>query len=158
MSRLPIATYTILHSYEPPRALGNDPTTSADLEAGIYGGTFVNDTALYSDFVTAMIKGGTNGFATKGGDATQGQLRKYFDGPRPNGYQPMTKTGGIILGVGGDNMARAQAHASGNDAADVGVPGLSIGTFYEGLLTVGYSTDAADDAVQADIVAAGYGK
>ena len=28
---------------------------------------------------------------------------------RSNGYQPMTKTGGIILGVGGDNMARASA-------------------------------------------------
>ena len=29
---------------------------------------------------------------------------------------------------------------------------------YEGVLTKGYSTDAADDAVQANIVAAGFGK
>ena len=43
------------------------------------------------------------------------------------------------------------------ELAEVGVPGLSIGTFYEGLMTVGYSSDAADDEVQADIVAAGYG-
>jgi hypothetical protein len=32
----------------------------------------------------------------------------------------------------------------------------AIGTFFEGVLTVGYSTDAADDAVQANIVAASY--
>ena len=35
---------------------------------------------------------------------------------------------------------------------------LGTGTFYEGVLTKGYSTDAADDAVQANIVAAGFGK
>jgi hypothetical protein len=46
----------------------------------------------------------------------------------------------IILGIGGDNSNSA------------------IGTFYEGVITSGYSTDAADDAVQANIVAAGYGK
>ena len=38
------------------------------------------------------------------------------------------------------------------------IPGMSIGTFYEGLMTVGYTTDAADDAVQADIVAAKFGQ
>jgi hypothetical protein len=101
-----------------------------------------------------MIKGNTNSFATKGGDASKGNLTKYFDGPRPNGYTPMHKTGAIILGVGGDNLARNQAKSN---ADRVDVPGLSIGTFYEGLLTVGYTADAADDAVQADIVAAGYG-
>jgi hypothetical protein len=30
--------------------------------------------------------------------------------------------------------------------------------FYEGVLTVGYTTDASDAAVQANIVAAGYGR
>ena len=34
----------------------------------------------------------------------------------------------------------------------------AIGTFYEGVITKGYTTDAADDAVQKNIVAAGYGK
>ena len=48
--------------------------------------------------------------------------------------------GAIILGIGGDNSDTA------------------VGTFYEGLITAGFTTDAADDAVQADIVAAGYGK
>jgi hypothetical protein len=51
----------------------------------------------------------------------------------------MKKQGAIILGIGGDNSAQ------------------SVGTFYEGAITLGYSTDAADDAVQADIVAARYG-
>ena len=46
----------------------------------------------------------------------------------------------IILGIGGDN----------SDSA--------IGTFYEGVMIKGFSTDEADDAVMANVVAAGYGK
>ena len=38
-------------------------------------------------FVTAMVKGGANGFALKGGDATQGKLTTMWDGPRPQGSQ-----------------------------------------------------------------------
>ena len=133
---------------------GKGPWIGADLENGIYGGPFVDEPALRSPFVTAMIKGGTDGFATKGGDATAGRLKTFYDGPRPKGYQPMRKTGAIILGVGGDN-AGARPRPAG---PTVGVPGLSVGTFYEGILTVGYTTNSADDAVQADIVAAGYGK
>ena len=48
--------------------------------------------------------------------------------------------GAIILGIGGDN----------SDGA--------VGTFYEGAMLKGYTTDATDDAMQANIVAAGYGK
>ena len=51
----------------------------------------------------------------------------------------MKKPGGLILGLGGDTS-----------------PG-GVGTFYEGVVTKGYSTDAADAAVQANIVAARYG-
>ena len=47
----------------------------------------------------------------------------------------MRKQGSIILGIGGDN----------SDSA--------IGTFMEGCITIGYSTDAADDAVQANATA-----
>ena len=86
----------------------------------------MDDPALRSAFVTAMIKGGTDGFAIKGGDATAGTLTTFFDGPRPHGYQPMHKTGAIILGVGGDNLK-----------VGAGVPGLSVGTFYEGVMTAG---------------------
>ena len=137
---------------------GRGPWVGADMENGIYGGEYADDPALRSPFVTAMIKGGTDSFATKGGDATKGLLRKYYDGSRPKGYQPMHKTGAIILGVGGDNAGASGVLPVGGAAPSVGVPGLSVGTFYEGVLTVGYTSDEADDAVQAEIVAAGYGK
>ena len=52
----------------------------------------------------------------------------------------MRKQGAIILGTGGDDSCSA------------------IGSFFEGFITQGYTTDAADDAVQANIVAAGYGQ
>jgi len=88
-----------------------------------------------------MVKGDSNDhWSIKGGNAQAGKLRKMFDGKRPPGYHPMRKQGAILLGIGGDN----------SDGA--------TGTFYEGVMTKGYSTDAADDAVQADIVRAGYGR
>jgi hypothetical protein len=77
---------------------------------------------------------------TQAGDATKGGLTTMYDGPRPGGYQPMKKQGAIVLGIGGDNSNRA------------------IGTFYEGVITSGDTTDAADDAVQANIVSVGYGQ
>jgi hypothetical protein len=117
----------------------------ADLENGLWAcadpGINSNDTGYGSvEYVTAMVKGGSNGFGLKGGDATQGSLTTLYSGPRPNGYQPMQKQGSVLLGIGGDN----------SDGA--------VGTFFEGVMLSGYSTDAADDAVQADIVSVGYGK
>jgi hypothetical protein len=51
-------------------------------------------------FVFAELKGGTDGFALKAADATQGKLQTMWDGPRPSAkYQPMVKRGGLILGV-----------------------------------------------------------
>ena len=79
-------------------------------------------------------------WAIKGGDAQRGPLKVYWDGKRAPGYAPMKKQGAIVLGIGGDN----------SDA--------SIGTFYEGVMTAGYTSDATDDRIQANIVAAGYGK
>merc|ERR1711998_265006 len=77
-------------------------------------------------------------WAIKGGNSQAGALRVYWDGKRAPGYAPMKKQGAIILGIGGDNSC------------------VAVGTFYEGVMTHGYTTDAADDAVQANIVAAGY--
>ena len=88
-------------------------------------------------YITAMVKGGSNGFALKGADATAGPLKSLYDGARPAHYQPMKKQGSIILGIGGDNSDTAQ------------------GTFYEGVMTSGYASNATDAAVQANIVAAG---
>jgi hypothetical protein len=87
-----------------------------------------------------MINGGQNHWAIKAGNAQSGGLSTYFSGVRPSGgYNPMRKQGAIILGIGGDN-----SHGS-------------AGTFYEGVMTSGYPSDSADNAVQANIVAAGYG-
>jgi hypothetical protein len=86
-----------------------------------------------------MVKGRSGGFALKGGNAQSGTLTTIYDGARPSGYNPMKKQGAIILGIGGDNSNSAQ------------------GNFFEGVMTSGNAPDATDDAVQANIVAAGYG-
>jgi len=121
---------------------GAGPWVMADLENGLWpGNTRKNEknTPIQTEYVTALVKGGTDNFALKANDATKGKLTLMYEGPRPAGYQPMKKQGAIILGIGGDNSNSA------------------IGTFFEGVMTTGYSTDAADDEVQANIVAAGYG-
>lgn len=119
------------------------PWVMADLENGLWAGNKkeIQHTAVNAEYVTAMLKGNSgNQFALKGGDATKGTLTRFYEGVRPDGYHPMKKQGSIILGIGGDNSDWA------------------TGTFYEGAMTQGYSSDATDAAVQADIVAAGYGK
>jgi len=90
-------------------------------------------------FVTAMAEGEPHQWATLGGNAQQGAVSTMFSGPRVDStYDPMQKQGGIVLGDGGDNSNGAQ------------------GTFYEGVMTAGYPTAAAEAAVQANIVAAQY--
>ena len=123
---------------------GSGPWVMADLENGLFAGqsTAANptDTPLTSSYVTAMVKGRSGTFALKGGNAQSGNLTTKYDGPRPvGGYDPMKKQGAIILGIGGDNSNSAQ------------------GNFFEGVMTSGNAADANDDAVQANIVAAGYG-
>ena len=125
--------------------VGKGPWIMADLESGVWGGdqNSVNpdNTPIDADFVTALVKGNSgNHWSIKGGDATRGELKVMFDGKRPPLYETMRKLGAIVLGIGGDN-------------SDFGV-----GTFYEGAMTANYTTDATDAAVQANVVAAGYGK
>lgn len=50
----------------------------------------------------------------------------------------MNKQGAIILGIGGDNSNRGR------------------GTFYEGVMVAGFTSEEADAAVQEDIKKAGY--
>ncbi len=124
---------------------GSGPWVMADLENGLYSGINAGsnsgDQSISTRFVTAMVKGGPNLWAIKAANAQSGGLTTMYSGPRPNvsGYNPMRKQGAIILGIGGDN-----SHGS-------------AGTFYEGVMTSGYPSDATDSAVQASIVAAGYG-
>jgi hypothetical protein len=123
---------------------GSGPWVMADLENGLFGGQSLTanptNTPLTSPYVTAMVKGRSGGFGLKGGNAQSGSLTTMYDGPRPSGgYNPMKKQGAIILGIGGDNSNGAQ------------------GNFFEGVMTSGDASNANDDAVQANIVAAGYG-
>ncbi len=123
---------------------GNGPWVMADLENGLFSGVNAgynaNDPTVSSRYLTAIVKGTANQWAIRAGNAQSGSLSTYYSGVRPNvsGYNPMHKEGAIILGIGGDN-------SNG-----------SAGTFYEGVMTSGYPSDATENAVQANIVAAGY--
>jgi hypothetical protein len=125
---------------------GTGPWVMADLEDGVYAGGSTaaapTNTPIIADYVTAMLKGPSGDrFVLKGGDAQSGTLATKYDGARPSGgYTPQKKEGAIILGVGGDNSHTGE------------------GTFFEGCMTSGNPSDASDDAVQANIVAAGYGR
>ncbi|NUS16595.1 MAG: lectin [Streptomyces sp.] len=128
---------------------GSGPWVQADLEWGLYSGGSqswnTGQRAFTSKFVTAMLKNnGTSRFALKGGDAQSGSLTTVWDGGLPSGYSPMKKQGAIVLGSGGDCCKPG------------GGANLSAGTFYEGAVVAGYPSDATDNAVQADITAAGY--
>ena len=133
----------------------------ADLENGLFAGfnpapaaasntqTIASNTPLQYNYVTAVVVGdtaaqnsGKGRFAIYGADATTGALKTMYDGIRPTlaGYVPMKKQGSIILGTGGDN-------------SDSGT-----GEWFEGVMASGAATLVTVNAVQANIVAAGYGK
>ncbi len=124
---------------------GNGPWIMADLENGLFSGVNSgfnsNDPTVNFRYTTAIIKGEPNHWSIRGGNAQSGGLSTFYNGARPNvsGYNPMHKQGAIILGIGGDNSIGA------------------AGTFYEGVMTSGYPSDATENSVQANIVAAGYG-
>lgn len=119
---------------------GDGPWILGDLENGLIGGSTLHPdiASINHRFVTAVLKGQPSSWAIRGGDAASGALTTLYSGARPSGYSPMKKEGAIILGIGGDNSDRAQ------------------GTFYEGVMTSGFPTDATENAVQANIVAAKY--
>jgi non-reducing end alpha-L-arabinofuranosidase len=123
---------------------GSGPWVQADLENGLFAGANGSDTnnlGNSSAFVTALVKNnGTTTYAIKGGNAQSGGLTTWYNGPLPDlgGYAPMNQEGAIILGTGGDNS------------------NSSAGSFFEGVMTAGYPSDATDNAVQANIVSVGY--
>ena len=128
---------------------GDGPWVQADLENGLFQSDLgyskdPSNTGLTVPFVTALLKNnGQNYFALKAGNAQSGCLTTNYAGPLPTiqggGYSPMQQEGAIVLGTGGDNSNQG------------------IGYFYEGVMTAGLPKDSADNAVQADIVRAGYG-
>jgi hypothetical protein len=130
---------------------GTGPWVQADLEFGLFSGGSQtwnsNQRAFTSPYVTAMLKNnGTTRFAIKGANAQSGNLTTLWDGSLPNGYSPMRKQGAIVLGSGGDCCKPG------------GGANLSAGTFYEGAIVSGYPSDATENAVQANIVAALYAR
>jgi hypothetical protein len=127
---------------------GAGPWVMADLENGLFqsnvgGSTNASYTGNRNPYVTATLKNnGTNFFAFKDGNAQSGGLSTRYSGALPTsrpGYSPMHLEGAIILGIGGDNSNSA------------------IGSFFEGVMTQGVPTDAAENAVQANVVSVGYG-
>ena len=119
------------------------PWVMGDLENGLWAGNvspYNNNLPLTYAYVTGMVKGdaaGTNNWTIKSGNAQSGTLTTPFSGQRPSTrYIPMRKEGAIGLGTGGDNTSTA------------------TGNWFEGVMTTKYSSDAADDKVQANIVAA----
>jgi hypothetical protein len=76
-------------------------------------------------------------YAIRVGDATTGTLMTAYDGQAPANW---SLSGGIVLGIGGDNSNSSQ------------------GTFFEGAITAGRPPDATDEAVHMNAIGAGYGK
>lgn len=127
---------------------GQGPWVQADLENGLfqsdagYSRNTSNTGTGAMPFVTALLKNnGQDHFALKYGNAQSGGLTTTYSGGEPttSGYSPMHQEGAIVLGTGGDN-------SNG-----------SIGSFFEGVMTSGIPTDAADNLVQSNIVSVGYG-
>jgi hypothetical protein len=138
------AVYFGLRCEHPP-CTGAGPWVAADIENGLFQGNGSNtaDQPISSNFVTAINK--TNGqttFALRTGNAQSGALATQYSGSLPNGsysgYIPLKQEGGIVMGVGGDNSK------------------WSVGSFFEGAMTFGQPSDATENSVQANIVAAGY--
>jgi non-reducing end alpha-L-arabinofuranosidase len=125
-----------------PPCAGSGPWVAGDLENGLYQGAGANpgNGGNNTNYVTALLKNnGQTTFALKGGNAQGGGLTTWYSGALPpGGYTPMHQEGSIVLGTGGDNS------------------NASIGSFFEGVMTAGYPTDAADSAVQANVVSVGY--
>lgn len=146
---------TLNGSFRGARAYGYGPWVQNDLENGVFQGYTPVDTRNHgnpSEFVTAMTRNnGTSRYSLKGADATNGTaasaMTTWYDGSLPNGtvlgpagqsYTPMRLQGSIVLGAGGDNSNAGTA------------------SFFEGVMTSGFSSDAADNQVQANIAAQHY--
>jgi hypothetical protein len=123
---------------------GSGPWVMADMENGIFSGSsnaYTGNMSVPYAYVTAVLIGRAGGtYALMAGNAQSGDLMTMYDGPRPAGYTKMKKQGAIVLGTGGDNSDHGR------------------GYFFEGAMTAGAASAAVMNLVQANIVAAGYGK
>ena len=123
---------------------GSGPWVMADMENGIFSGStsaYTGNTSVPYSYVTAVLIGRAGGtYALMAGNAQTGDLTTMYDGPRPSGYTKMKKQGAIVLGTGGDNSDHGQ------------------GYFFEGAMTAGSASAAVMNLIQANVLAAKYGK
>jgi hypothetical protein len=125
------------------RGSGAGPWFMADFGSGVWaGGSGASNTlnpnnlSMSVDYAMGILKTNSTNYAIRVGDVQSGSLTTAYDGPPP---VALLMNGGIVLGIAEDNSNH------------------SYGTFFEGAITSGRPTDAVDDAVMANIVAAGYG-
>jgi hypothetical protein len=123
---------------------GSGPWVGGDIENGMYfSNTGANPSSIPSEsgtFLSAWEKNnGSTDFTLKYGNGQAGGLTTSYSGALPNGYDPMKVQNSIELGTGGDNSPWGK------------------GEFFEGAVVSGFPSDATETAVQASIVAAGYG-
>jgi hypothetical protein len=119
---------------------GAGPWAMVDFENGVYAGPnrigVVNQgsPSITYDVVTILSKtNGTTSWVMKVGNAAAGPLKTTWDGALPNGYNPLRQEGGLSLGEGGD-----------------GTP-FGTGGFFEGVVIAAVTSDATDNAIQANI-------
>jgi hypothetical protein len=118
---------------------GSGPWIFADLENGLFtgaNGRNANNTSVPYDYVTAMVKGDASTYTIRAGNSTTGALKTMGSTTRP---APQKLEGAVVLGLGGDNSWAAR------------------GIFFEGAMTAGKAPDSTEDAIQKNIIAAGYG-
>jgi non-reducing end alpha-L-arabinofuranosidase len=114
---------------------GSGPWVFADFENGLWSSS--QNISVRYDYVTAMLKGDARTYSLKAGNAQTGNLTIISNNasrPAPNKLE-----GAIILGIGGDQSWGG------------------TGTFFEGAMTFGRPPDSTDEAIQKNIIAAGYG-
>jgi hypothetical protein len=115
---------------------GNGPWMFADLEWGLFQGTATNgttNTSLPFEYVSGFLKGDIGTYTIRANNATLDVLKLMGSSNRPSAWVTNLLTGAIILGIGGDSSPSGR------------------GKFFEGAMTIGRPTDAAEDAVQKNI-------
>ncbi len=137
------------------RGAGSGPWVMLDMENGVFagGGSIAilnagNASVNSSDpslsyaspnIVTGLAKtDGTKNFEIKYGNASTGALSIAWNGSlptntNPTSYIPLHQQGGISLGEGGDGSA------------------MGTGAFSEGAIIAAQTSDATDDAIQANL-------
>ena len=122
---------------------GPGPWVGADIENGMYfSDNGANPSAYPSEtgtFLSAWEENnGSTNMTLQYGNGQSGGLIQTYSGALPSGYDPMKIQSSIELGTGGDNTS------------------LGDGEFFEAADVSGFPSQATQNAVQANIVAAGY--